>query len=53
VNESAISLNFSGSSNSVLLIFALLVVFLLGGSDIGVTLVFESSLFGDGIEDSL
>jgi hypothetical protein len=53
VNESSISLNSSGNSDSVLLVFALLVVFLLGGSDVSVALLFESSLFGDSVEDNL
>jgi len=53
VNESSISHDFSSNSDSVLLVFALLVVFLLGGSDVGVALLFESSLFGDSVEDNL
>jgi hypothetical protein len=53
VNESSISLNISSYSNSVFLVFALLVVFLLGGGDVSVASLFESSLFSDSVEDNL
>lgn len=53
MNKTTISLNSSSSSNCIFLIFRLICVFVLGSSDIGVALVFESSLFGNGIKNNL
>ena len=47
VNETSVSLNSSGNSNSVLLIFGLSVIFQLGCSDICITGGFPSSLFSN------
>ena len=44
VNESSVSLNFSSYSNSVLLVFGLLMIFGLGGGNISIASSFPSSL---------